>query len=466
MVFLLRLNSIIYGISSRKVTCMPRRKTHIEYKNELTSKYGSKYVIKSSYINTKTKITFYCNECLSEHIMIAQHLLNNGCSLCGRKLGALKNTLSEEEFQERLRHVHGEKIINKDPYIKRDVKIKFFSNICKHEWEATPDAVLSGNGCNVCALVRSIKTRTKTHEAFLKEVYDLVADDYSLIEKYIKIDIKIRFKHNNCDKEFLMTPHSFLSGHRCPHCFGTPKKSTEQFKNEVFQLVGDDYEILSDYKGNKINVTFRHLNCKNGGSYTFKMRPNSFLLGQRCPNCRPNKKDTQESFKEKLLKIKGEDYKLISDYANNWTKVHIQHRCGYKWSVTPNNILNGQDCPFCFKMQEASRGERRIIEYLNGRKIDFTIEATFPNLKYKKKLRFDIAASINETAFLIEYHGIQHYEPVDYFGGEAKFKKQKEMDKMKEQFVRENDIPLIVIPYWDYENIEIILNDALPIPAL
>ena len=30
---------------------------------------------------------------------------------------------------------------------------------------------------------------------------------------------------------------------------------------------------------------------------------------------------------------------------------------------------------------------------------------------------------------LIEYNGIQHYEPVDFFGGEEQLIKQKEIDK-------------------------------------
>lgn len=443
---------------------MPRRKTHEEYEHEITKKFGRKYSLKSKYINTKIKIDFYCNVCERKHSMIAQHLLNNGCSLCGSKLGALKNTLTEEQFIERLFKVHGNIIINRDNYVRRDEKIRFYSYICKHEWKGTPDSVLSGNRCNVCALERSIITRTKTHENFLKEVYDLVGEEYSLLEKYEKVNVKIKFKHINCNKVFSMTPHSFLSGRRCPHCFGTPKKTTGQFKEEVFQLVGNEYEILSEYHGNKVNITFRHLNCKTTTSYTFKMRPNSFLSGHRCPNCSPSKKDTQDSFTEKLLRVKGKDYKLISEYSNSWTKVLIHHKCGFKWSVTPSNVLNDQDCPLCFKMQKVSKGERRIIKYLIDRKIEFEIEKTFPNLKYKKNLRYDFAVFFNNKMTLIEFNGIQHYIPIKHFDRESGFKGRKVRDNLKEKYAKDYNIPFLTIPYWDYKNIPQILDNTFQTP--
>jgi hypothetical protein len=440
---------------------MPRKRTHREYKELIALKYGTTYKILAKYINSKSHINFFCEKCRQNHTMSARHLLTNGCSGCGRKAGSAKNTLTNSKFKELLRSVHGERIINLDKYIKRNVKIRFYSYDCNHEWEATPDSVLSGNGCNVCSLERSIKTRIKKDEVFLKEMYDLVGNEYDLLEKYIKSDTQIMFKHNKCNKEFSMTPHSFLSGRRCPHCYGTPKKTSEQFKNEVLKLVGNEYEVLSEYSGNKVKVTFLHTNCKDGKSYIFGMKPNSFLSGQRCPNCSPSKKDTKESFEDKLLKTRGQEYKLLSQYINNSTKVLLIHTCGYKWLVAPNNILRGQDCPLCYKMQGASKGERRIIKHLNEREIDYTIEVTFPDLKNKKKLRFDIGAIINNKVVLIEFHGIQHYEPVDFFGGKNTFKNRKRMDELKVRFAKERGIPLIIIPYWDYENIERILETGL-----
>lgn len=66
----------------------------------------------------------------------------------------------------------------------------------------------------------------------------------------------------------------------------------------------------------------------------------------------------------------------------------------------------------------------------------------------------------NNIIALIEYDGEQHYRPVEYFGGENKFKIQQIRDERKDIYCKENNILLIRIPYYDYDKIndEYILN--------
>lgn len=52
---------------------------------------------------------------------------------------------------------------------------------------------------------------------------------------------------------------------------------------------------------------------------------------------------------------------------------------------------------------------------------------------------------IPEYNIAIEYHGRQHYEPVDFFGGEDTFLKTQERDKRKIKLCEENGVNLIVI---------------------
>jgi len=49
----------------------------------------------------------------------------------------------------------------------------------------------------------------------------------------------------------------------------------------------------------------------------------------------------------------------------------------------------------------------------------------------------------------IEYQGKQHFEPVDYFGGEEAFKKVKKRDAEKKKLSQENNVQLIYINYWE-----------------
>lgn len=49
----------------------------------------------------------------------------------------------------------------------------------------------------------------------------------------------------------------------------------------------------------------------------------------------------------------------------------------------------------------------------------------------------------------IEYQGKQHYEPVEFFGGEEAFHDLQKRDREKAQLSKENGIKLIYINYWE-----------------
>ena len=56
----------------------------------------------------------------------------------------------------------------------------------------------------------------------------------------------------------------------------------------------------------------------------------------------------------------------------------------------------------------------------------------------------------------IEYQGKQHFEPVDFFGGEEGYKKTVERDKLKRKLSEENGIKLVYINYWEDVTIDLI----------
>ena len=72
-----------------------------------------------------------------------------------------------------------------------------------------------------------------------------------------------------------------------------------------------------------------------------------------------------------------------------------------------------------------------------------------------RPLRFDFAVfdDNNELQFLIEYQGIQHYEPKSKFGGLQGLKKQQFNDMKKREYCKKHNINLVVIPYWDENRI-------------
>lgn len=62
---------------------------------------------------------------------------------------------------------------------------------------------------------------------------------------------------------------------------------------------------------------------------------------------------------------------------------------------------------------------------------------------------------------LVECQGIQHYEPIEYFGGEEQFKIQQEHDRRKREYAEKNGYKLLEIWYYDYDKIEEILSREL-----
>ena len=59
----------------------------------------------------------------------------------------------------------------------------------------------------------------KTTEQFRAEVADRVGDEYTVIGEYISVHTHVEMKHNVCGHIWSLEPNSFLSiGSRCPKC--------------------------------------------------------------------------------------------------------------------------------------------------------------------------------------------------------------------------------------------------------
>lgn len=116
----------------------------------------------------------------------------------------------------------------------------------------------------------------------------------------------------------------------------------------------------------------------------------------------------------------------------------------------------------------SSVGEKIIMDYCDKHQIRYEFQYTFDDCKNEKVLPFDIAVFNNSGCLimLIEYHGEQHYEPKSF--GETnqyevmyKFMMQQINDIIKKDYCEKNGIPLLIIPYWERDNIESILDQHL-----
>lgn len=286
--------------------------------------------------------------------------------------------------------------------------------------------------------------KKKTTEQFKQEVYNLVGDEYTVIGEYKNSKAKILLKHNKCNNLYRVKPNVFLSGRRCPYCSkknrGKERRLTDyQFRKKVIAQVGNEYTFLDRYVNTRTPLLVRHNICGN----TYKVSPDIFLHNKnRCPFCNKYRPKDEEYFLAYIRDNANNDYTLMEEYVNASTPVRIKHKkCGQSWRIKPTLFMQGVRCPLCNNI----KGENIIVCILGLYGINYEHPKSFVDLYDKHKLHYDFY--LPDYNILIEYQGIQHYKPVDHFGGEEQFKKQQYHDKLKRDYAKANGYNLIEIPY-------------------
>jgi hypothetical protein len=349
----------------------------------------------------------------------------------------------------------------------------------------------------------------------------LVGSEYIFLDEYINNNTKLRVKHMVCNHEYLVAPTKFIhAGRRCPNCNGGIKKTHEQFVQDVFNLVGDEYQVLGKYINSSTKILMKHNNiyCNN---YIYSVTPNDFLTGYRCPKCGGTTKLTNEQFVDLVIEKYNYEYIPLEKYKNQSTKIKMKHNlCGNIWYVKPGNFLYANSkCPYCcgknlfrntnvFKREiydlhgdeyqllsdfkdvkskvkilhhecnnifyvspnhflngsgcpecNKSKGEKAIKLYLINNNIKHEAQVKFDNLLGcgYGKLSYDFYLS--DYNLLIEYQGEQHEKYIEGFHKSKRdFYIQQEHDRRKREYAKNNNIKFLEIWYWDFKNIEKILK--------
>ena len=79
-------------------------------------------------------------------------------------------------------------------------------------------------------------------------------------------------------------------------------------------------------------------------------------------------------------------------------------------------------------------------------------------MKHKKNLRIVKTNYHYDYNICIEFDGRQHYESIDYFGGDITLNKIKNRDKIKNDFCKNNNIRLIRIKHNENVNLLNLIN--------
>ena len=235
----------------------------------------------------------------------------------------------------------------------------------------------------------------------------------------------------------------------CPYCYGNKNKLyNEQW---VIDNTPAPSPYISGYKNMSEKCLFHCDKCGQDFYQIPKRLINQHIYG--C-GCCPTKKLTEQEFREKIDK----NFEILSPYINVETRVEFKHiTCGTKFKMTPDEMIyrhHGSYCPVCD--YKKSKGEVAIYTFLQANNIQFYKEYEFPDLKGR---RYDFYLPTENIC--IEFDGKQHFEPINYFGGEEKFLANQRHDIEKNKYCIQNNIKLFRIPYTDLNNMNFILTKIL-----
>lgn len=436
---------------------MMKRKTHDEYVTELAIKNPNVEVV-GKYIDYKTKIPHKCKIHNFQWLLAPNGALNgNGCELCAKEARTQKFLKTHEQYVEELKSLNPN-IIVLEQYVGANTSILHKCSIHNTEWMAQPTNILQGKGCPDCANDARAKNNGITREEYINRLF-IENPTVEIIGEYINARTKTLHHCLIHDIYWEIRPDSALNKKSgCPQCkierFSVTKtKTRDEYINQL-STKNPTIELVGDYLGDRIHT--QHY-CRIH-DFLFDALPNSMLQGHGCKYCRSeriskNERKSHEQY-EKELKEVNPNIVVLETYTYALTP--ILHKClidGYEWCATPANILSGTGCPKC----QISKGEKQICKWLDNHSIIYEQQKRFVDCRDILPLPFDFYLPYKNMA--IEFDGKQHFESFEYFGGQEGFEIRQKHDNIKNEYCKNNGIPLLRIPY--DKNIEEELNNFL-----
>ena len=206
-------------------------------------------------------------------------------------------------------------------------------------------------------------------------------------------------------------------------------------------------------------------NCDCGSNNLVKK--GSYLTGGRVKSCGCYNKEM--SFIKNHVDITGQKFGKLTA-LRIVDRPEFIHKRGLFWECTcdcgnttivSSNALRTGGTTSCGCM--ASKAEMFIRNILNKYSVNFETQYWFDDLRseitnYVLKFDFAIFDKNKELSFLLEYDGIQHINGTRFSPrkeeNEEKFMKIQIYDKQKNDYCDKNNIDLLRIPHWEFDNIE------------
>ncbi len=410
---------------------MGKRLSNIQFIQKAKEVHNDKYdYSKVEYVNSSTKICIICPIHGEFWQTPNSHLNGRGCAQCN---GGIK--IDKKQFIEEARKVHGNKYdYSKVEYVNTDTKVCIICPIHGEFWQ-TPH---SHSGTMKCGCPKCAKILNSTQE-FIEEARKVHGDkyDYSKVE-YKNLTIKVCIIcpiHG----EFWQKPYNHLKGASCKKCkTDETKTKLNNFIKKCKKIHNDkyDYSLIK----NQI-LTYNseiEIICPQHG--IFKQKVVNHLVGHGCFLCKKDnigdlKRKTIQQFIEEARKVHGNKYDYSKvEYVNTDTKVCIICPIHGEFWQTPHIHLIGSGCKVC----NQSHLEKEIYLLLCKNNIKFEQQKRFKWLGLQS-----LDFYLPDYNIAIECQGEQHFNKIDFFGGESALMKTIKRDKRKFLKCKENGIKII-----------------------
>lgn len=431
-------------------------KTHEEYVSQVQN-INPNIEVLEDYAGANTPIMHLCKKHNVKWKAIPTNILKGcGCYKCKSEKIVDKLFKSHEQYVKELSQ--------KNPHIKvleeyAGVETPILHYCIKHDeyWMSAPCNALKGCGCNKCVSERLHDIKCKSHENYVEELY-IKNPNVEVVDKYINAETPIKHHCLIHDIYWDTSPTNVLRGCGCPEC-GKEKISIqnclthEQYIDEL-KIFNPNVIVLEQYVDMKTPILHKCLIH----NIEWLTTPDSAIHGSGCIKCRSERISnklckTHEQYVNQV-KVINPNIIVIGNYINSHTP--ILHKClidGNEWYAEPSNILSGCGCSQC----NESKGEREIRLWLESQHITYECQKTFEDCCDIRPLPFDFyLPNYNKC---IEYDGQQHFEPIDFFGGQECFEYTAKHDNIKNEYCKNNGISLLRIPY--FRNINEELNNFL-----
>lgn len=242
------------------------------------------------------------------------------------------------------------------------------------------------------------------------------------------------------------------NGHGCKECkketLRTQKQmSIEEFINRSNEIHNNKYDYSKVHRFNN-NSEKVIIICPIHGE--FQQEVKIHLAGHGCQKCMADKlselkRDTLENVVEQANKIHNNkyNYDMSIEYINRQTKLKIKCPEHGWFFQTANAHLRGQGCPIC----KESKLENSVRNLLQSSNINFESQKKFD---WMGDLSLDFY--IDSLKLGIECQGLQHFIPIQYFGGKTAFNRQIYNDNKKYELCQQHGIKIIYFTNFNIQN--------------